>query len=207
MKRILFVAIFMVSSMSLVHSQVASFGLKGGLNFSSFPDIQTGQTVNYTVTSLKDAYTGFHLGLVGYFKLLGFFVQPELLYTQNGREMTLASTTTPNVITFFTQKYSHLSLPVHVGMSFGPIKLGGGPVFSLPLHQWDDLENIDFDQAINNLMLGYQLGVGIKLGGLMVDVRYEGSLNKLGKGLTVGGQTINFDSRPQQFILSLGLMF
>lgn len=207
MKRILFVLLFMVSSITLVHSQIASFGLKGGLNFSSIPDLQRGSTPNHTVSSLTDAYTGFHLGVVGFFRLPGFFLQPELLYTQNGRYMVLTPTATPTQPNHFTQNYSHLAMPIHVGMNLGPIKLGGGPVFSFLLNQWNDLDDMSFDQAMNRLTLGYQLGAGLKLGKLIVDLRYEGSFNNLGTGVTVGGQTIEFDNRPRQFILSLGLLF
>ncbi|HSV75584.1 MAG TPA: hypothetical protein VLH37_00985, partial [Bacteroidales bacterium] len=107
----------------------------------------------------------------------------------------------------FTQNYSHLAMPIHVGMNLGPIKLGGGPVFSFLLNQWNDLDDMSFDQAMNRLTLGYQLGAGLKLGKLIVDLRYEGSFNNLGTGVTVGGQTIEFDNRPRQFILSLGLLF
>ncbi|HSV87102.1 MAG TPA: outer membrane beta-barrel protein [Bacteroidales bacterium] len=207
MKKILITAVIVVFSISAAHSQTASFGLKGGLNFSSISELRTGQSVNYTVSALEDAYTGFHIGVVGFFRLPGFFLQPEFLYTQNGRDMVVIRSATPNVSEHFVQKYSHLTMPVHVGMNLGPIKIGGGPVFNFLLDEWNDLDDISFEQAMNRLTLGYQLGAGLKLGSLIIDFRYEGSFADLGTGVTVGGQTISFDNRPRQYILSLGFLF
>jgi hypothetical protein len=42
---------------------------------------------------------------------------------------------------------------------------------------------------------------------LAVDLRYEGSLSKLGDGMTIGGQKCNFDSRISQWVFGVGYWF
>jgi hypothetical protein len=42
---------------------------------------------------------------------------------------------------------------------------------------------------------------------ISLDVRYEGSLSKLGDSFTVGGQDFNLDARPSQWVFSLGFWF
>jgi len=209
MKRLFVLFLLVVTMANVGIAQRISFGLKGGLNFSSLPELQTTPpTAGYIVSALAESHTGFHAGLTSYFKLAGFFLQPELLYTQTGRNMVLTPTGANPVATSFLQEYAHLTLPVQMGMSIGPLKVGVGPVFSMLLDNWNDLDDdINFDQVVNNTTLGYQVGVGIVLGSLMVDARFEDNLSRLGSGVNIGGQNIAFDTRPRQFILSLGFLF
>lgn len=208
MKRILIALFLSVFVMGTSNAQFASFGLKGGLNFSSLPELQTGQSAGFIVSAMKESQTGFHVGLTSLFRLGGFYLQPELLYTQTSRDMLLTTTGTSPQNQSFTQNYGHLSLPVQVGLSLGPLKIGGGPVLSLLVDQWNDLDdNINFDQVMNDATLGYQLGIGLVLGKLMIDLRFEDSLSRFGTEVNIGGQSIDFDTRPRQYILSVGLLF
>jgi hypothetical protein len=189
-------------------SQSSSFGIKAGLNSTSLPSTQTGSTSDYIVSAFSDSYSGYHFGVTGLFVFRGGFFQPDLLYTQTGRDMLLEFLETEQEKEYFQQKFSHIVLPLHAGAKFGPLKIGAGPVFSFLINDWNDLRTkVEFEQNLNRLTLGYQLGAGLQLGSLMLDFRYEGNLTKFGEGVFVGGQTINFETRPQQFILSLGLLF
>ncbi len=185
-----------------------SFGLKAGLNFSSLPSNISGASPDYIVSSLSDSYTGYHVGIFGQFVFGGGFFQPELLYTQNGRDMLVEFVAPAQEDEYFVEKFSHLALPLHIGIKLGPIKVSAAPVFSLLINNWNDLglEN-DFASNFNNVTMGYQLGAGLQLGSLMLDFRYEGNLTNFGEGVTIGGQTIQYDTRPHQFILSLGFSF
>jgi len=208
MKRILIVLFLSVFVMGTSNAQFASFGLKGGLNFSSLPELQTGQSAGYIVSAMKESQTGFHVGVTSLFRFAGLYLQPELLFTQTERDM-LITTTGPSPQSHpFTQIYRHLSLPVQAGISLGPVKIGGGPVLSLLVDQLNDLDdNINFDQVMNDVTLGYQLGIGLVLGKLMIDLRFEDSLSRFGTEVNIGGQSIDFDTRPRQYILSVGLLF
>ncbi len=185
----------------------AGIGIRGGLNFSSVPSkteliLPNGDGVLQT---LPDSYTGFHFGVVGYFSLLNIFFQPELLYTQTGQDMMVSFTESDEKIEkYYTNTYSHLSIPALAGVSFGPVRVGLGPVASLLLdskHGWDDFV---FDH--NRFTIGYQAMAGVKIGNIMLDFKYEGNLSRLGDGVTVGGVPLDFDTRPRQFILSLGII-
>lgn len=208
MKRLITISAIIVFSATLAHGQYSSFGLKAGLNFTSLPDEINGATSEYIISAFADSFTGYHLGGVALFVFRGGFFQPELLYSQTGRDMRLEFIEPQQEDEYFTQKYSHLVLPLFGGAKFGSLKLGAGPVFSYLLNDWNDLGIEDeFQMELNKLTLGYQLGGGLQLGNLMLDFKYEGNLTKFGEGVTIGGETIKFDTRPHQFILSLGLLF
>lgn len=185
----------------------AGIGIRGGLNFSSVPS-KTELTLpdgDGILQALPDSYTGFHFGVVGYFSLLNIFFQPELLYTQTGQDVMISFTeNSEKADRYYTNTYSHLSIPALAGVNFGPLRVGLGPVGSLLLdskHGWDDIE---FDH--NRFTIGFQAMAGVKLGNIMFDFKYEGSLSRLGDGVTVGGVPLDFDTRPRQFILSLGII-
>lgn len=206
MKRlILFVALGVLAT-GVALSQ--SFGIKAGLNFTNLPSTETGSTSDYIVSAFSDSYTGFHLGVTSLFVFRGGFIQPELLYSQTGRDMRIEYLISEEEDEYFQQKFSHIVLPLQAGAKFGPLKIGAGPVFSYLINDWNDLKaDVELENILNRLTLGYQLGAGLQLGSLMLDFRYEGNLTKFREGITIGGQNINFDTRPQQYILSLGLLF
>jgi hypothetical protein len=207
MKRILSVSILVLLPLFLAAGPF-QFGLKGGMNFSTLPTTVIAQGQGERLSALQDTYSGFHLGLVGSLRFPGFFIQPELLFVQTGRDMYLEFVNNPHEDDYYLLKFHHLSMPVLLGAGIGPLRLGAGPVFSLLLNQ-ADITSLpsDIRPRLKDGTLGYQLGVGLKLGSLLLDVRYEGSLSKLGDGVSIFGSHIDFDMRPRQTIFSIGLLF
>ena len=208
MKRLFLTSVLLVLIFFSSQGQNFNLGLKAGFNFSSLPAEVTGTTPDLSLTAFADAYTGYHVGAMAIYVFRGGFIQPELLFTRTGRDMQLEYTNPQQEEKYFTQEYSHLVLPIYGGAKLGSLKIGAGPVFSYLVNDWNDLGiEEDFEQELQKLTVGYHLGAGLQLGNLMLDFKYQGSLTKFGDGVTLGGQNINFDTRPKQFILSLGLLF
>ncbi len=213
MKNLLIVFVFAFLMTINTNAYGSGFGIRGGLNFSSVSSAKeitlTGIYDGSTITALSDSYTGFHFGIVGYFSLLNVFIQPELLYTQTGQKMSVKHAPVSMDTDFFTNKYSHVSLPVSVGPRFGPLRFGVGPVFSILLDSqqgYDDHlgDNLDFDH--NRASMGYHVLLGLKARNFLLDFKYEGSLSRLSDGVSIGGASFDFDTRPRQFILSVGIL-
>lgn len=209
MKKALFVVIMSVFSVSL--SAQISLGLRGGLNFTKLPS-ETFTVGPAQITTLPDSYTGFHIGLMGQIKLPGFFIQPELLYLATGNEFKYESETAENDI-FFTQRFHRIDVPVLLGWRTGPLRVGAGPVASAVINSSSNLtesdmytDNPDFRERYNSATWGYQLGVGLDLGNIALDLKYEGSLSRFNDGITIGESRYEFDTRPRQIIFSIGLM-
>lgn len=209
MKRIVFLLATIILLPVVSQAQGFGFGLRGGLNFSSLPSAKSVATDEYRYSALADSYTGFHLGVVGQFVFTGFFIQPELLYTRTGLEMRRqVIDATPEQEVYFTQQYDHLNLPILAGAKLGPVKIGAGPVFSLLLGQDNDFPAIgQWRQEMNDVTVGLQLGVGLDLANLILDFKYETSLTAFGDRIEVGDNSFSFDTRPRQFILSIGFLF
>ena len=199
--------------------QASGLGIRGGFNFSSIPSSQevqlgTNGWDNARMEALSDSYTGYHFGVVGYASFLGIFVQPEFLFTHTGQEMALQRRDDLpdgefSREQYFTQEFSHLSLPVVAGLKFGPLRVGIGPVASYMIDSTSGYipegEN-DISFGHNDWTIGYQAMAGLKVGNFLLDLKYEGNLSNFGESMKVGGREFDFDTRPRQFIVSIGLL-
>ena len=194
-------------------SQV-KFGLKAGLSTTNLKmeDVKTltsGET-QYVVNAIKEAKYGYHGGAFVRFSMLGFYVQPELLFASRTDVYTIADAANPTIETLKKQQFNQLDLPIMLGMKLGPVRLNAGPSARLLINSPKDLiDDPDFKTMYNSLTFGYQAGMGIDIiKRLTIDLRYEGSLQKYQTQIeNVAGTKFTLDDRPNAFLLSVGLMF
>lgn len=192
-------------------SQV-KFGLKAGLSTTNIKmeDLKTltsGET-QYVVDAIKGANYGFHGGAFVRFSMLGFYVQPELLFASRTDEYNVTELDNPTVVV--KQQFNQLDIPIMLGLKVGPLRLNAGPSARLLINSPKDLiEDPDFKAMYNKLTFGYQAGIGVDIiKRLTLDLRYEGSLQKYQTQIeNVAGDKFNLDDRPNAFLLSVGLMF
>lgn len=217
-----FVGCIFLAALLLISSndvRASGLGIRGGFNFSSLPSSQevqigTNGWGDRTMEALSDSYTGYHFGVVGHVTFFGLFVQPEFLFTQTGQEMALnIQEDLPDGEfarrQYFTQEFSHLSLPVLAGLTFGPLRVGVGPVASYMIDRTSGYipeEDNDIYFGYNDWTIGYQAMAGLKVGNFLLDLKYEGNLSSFGESIEVRGEEFNFDTRPRQFIVSIGLL-
>ena len=191
------ILILFVSSVT-AFGQSAQFGLKGGLNFGSTGDITTLDNQSFD----GDNRVGFHLGLYSKFKFLGIFVQPELVYTRLNTEYSQDGANTD-------YNFSKLDIPLLVGLDIvGPLSIKAGPAFQLSLNNDLDLDGFEANDPENTFTIGYQIGAGLQLGRLGIDLRYESAFSENDTSVTsdltdIANTQFTIDSRPSQWILSL----
>jgi hypothetical protein len=195
MKKLVLVLLVFLGSLT-AHAQKNGFGLKGGLSSTQ---------VNFEADQLvpSDAQLGYHLGVFARFGGIGFFVQPEVLFTQTSGKFKLelppASSTSP---ANYEAKFNRLDVPVMAGFRILKIiRVMAGPIASFNIDSslkeaGTTVQNIDFKKAT----LGYQTGVGVDLGNLTFEGKYEGGLSKFTEN--VGSYTT--DNRINQWVLSVG---
>jgi hypothetical protein len=215
-KIIIVIAVALFTVVSTTNAQFLKFGIKGGLTSSSVKFDQTTFTSggNDFIAKQGDAKYGFQFGLFARAKVLGLFVQPELLFSHSQSEVLIADVTAGELYSE-TQKFNKIDIPVIVGWKLGPAHFGLGPVASFMLSEKDGLKDKLSDLAdqtttsnFNKATFGYQVGAGLDiLGKIALDVRYEGNLSKLGGGMKLGDKNYSFDQRNPQWIFSVGFFF
>jgi hypothetical protein len=172
------------------------FGVKGGLNYNS----NSIKEVQSDVFSGAKSKTGYHAGVWLRFKLpiLGFYVRPELVYTNLENEVfyKFAAKTT-------SYSFQKIDIPILLGKKiFGIGNVFIGPSFQYILasnFEISDISTVDAD----GFTMGLQFGGGVEFGKLGIDLRWERAFSGIESTFLAGAIERNFDTRINQIIIGL----
>lgn len=170
-------------------------GIKGGANFSKInaDNIQSSTLTGYQVGLFARAGNG-------------FFVQPEVYLSSTGGKFQFQPTSNAG-FQEAKAKFTNLNIPLLFGESFGAksltFRIMAGPIYTAILNKdlnfsaqaqqtYQDIGNY------KNGTLGYQAGVGLDIGAITLDGRYEGSLTKINQA---------YGQRQNLFAVSVGYKF
>jgi hypothetical protein len=196
MKKII-ASLLVIFLAACVHAQSIEAGVKAGINVSTLSKAPNLGDANST--------TGFVFGGFVRTSAAGFFIQPEILLTQRRGVFTDDSSklTVTNTLTY-------LDVPLLFGYKLAVFRFSAGPNFQFLMSANQDapaiLKDPNFSKNnFNSTSVGFQLGVGVNLGKINLDARYDGSIGDLGKTITTqSGQQINYSTRANMFQLTLG---
>ncbi|EAQ99603.1 porin family protein [Maribacter sp. HTCC2170] len=195
MKKTILLAVFAMVSLAATAQSGTGFGIKGGLNYNA-----NGDYFDAAEDAIKDPSRniGYHIGLWG---KIGnrLYVRPELVYTK-----------TKSDYDGDTFDMSKLDVPVLVGTKIiGPLHVFAGPAFQYILES--EFDGISSNKIENDFTVGLNIGAGVNLGKLGVDVRYERGFSNNEADFISGNVTeLNpnrVDTRPDQLIVSLSVKF
>ena len=205
-KKLIFASLALgLMSISGIQAQekTASFGFKGGLNFSN---LYTDQVDDNNVL------TGFNAGLYAKFPIAkGIAIQPEISYTTKGAELVYN-----NAFAKGTSKFNvnYIEVPVllvmnitdnfnvHVGPYAAYMVSGKTETDSNIFSSQNQLDTNDF----NKFDAGIAGGVGVDLDALNFGVRYNYGLTNIGKERNFGGTNYTFpDAKNSVLSVYVGL--
>lgn len=189
-KYLLSLAVLLVAGISA--KAQFTLGLKGGVSVSKL------NTDDYAQSSIA----GYQFGAFARFGK-GLFLEPEIYAGSKGGKFNYESNGT-NAGGDAKVRFTTLDVPVLIGQSFGVSSLNlrvmAGPVYSYVLDRNTSFSN-NLGAAYkdlgdyNNSTLGYQAGVGVDLGNIALDARYEGGLTSINK---------KYGERPNLFNFTIG---
>ncbi len=201
-KVLLLAAIAILPAVSFAQGSF-QFGIKGGVNLSKFSfgsDVVTtrlnangspavgvnGQQVRDNLRESLNSRTGTAFGVYARFGS-NLYIQPEVLYSTKASSFDIIRTdngqTTTQTVNISTTSFD---VPVLLGLKGGPLRVVAGPVFSFRVG-----DNQRFSEALrqyttgslndawSKAYYGYQIGGGLDLGRLGIDVRREGSISDI----------------------------
>ncbi|TVZ51918.1 outer membrane beta-barrel protein [Dokdonia sp. Hel_I_53] len=200
MKKVL-IAVLLLSSIAAT-SQSSGFGIKGGLNYGSVGDLEFSSIIG-SESYNKERQAGYHAGIFYKASFSGIFLQPEVLYTKINTDYESRNAGSGQDYNFEVQK---LDIPVLLGLKIvGPLNIKAGPSFQYILDTGFENTNIDFEDPEKQFTVGYQLGIGLTLGQVGLDLRYEGAFteNTIISSSNIQDSGFTVDSRPSQLILSI----
>lgn len=214
-----FVLALAVATLSIT-SAMAGNGLFGVLNVGGrIGIISSSENIPTTSEGVKDAITAEGTGWTGNvfarinIPKTAFYLQPELQYTNT----TINIPSVDDLIGKGEQKESHsyVDLPVLVGAEFGlgslvSVRLNAGPVFPIASEKgFRDLTEQDFVNAWDRFKADKQMtwtaGLGVKVLGIIAEVRYNGNFNNGTIDTSDIQNSIN--TQRTSWNLSVGLIF
>ena len=201
--KVIFTCLLCAITLTSVQAQKKgfAFGIKGGVNLSrlSMGDVFTtryddagnpylgydGKEVKDNLKKSFDTRTGFVGGIYARFGRV-LFIQPEVLVSTKGGSFDIVKTDGDVPVTQTVKvKYSNIDVPILIGIKGGPIRFLAGPVTSFRIGDNQKLSDAfryytsDLSNSLSEATFGYQLGVGLDLGSISIDVRKEGSFTDL----------------------------
>ena len=170
------------------YSQGFEIGIKGGLNITAAGAVKN--LVPGVGISSKNTYNG---GVYGRFKikLIGVFVQPELVYNTRGYNFNITEPITNTTINIKQQAY-YIDVPVLVGLKmFKFLRVYAGPNFQYLLK--NEITGINdivgFEKKdMKKANTGVQLGFGLDLSKFRVDVKYDFNPTDMGSPFSYQNQ-------------------
>lgn len=187
----LLIVFFVLFSVGITQAQ-SGIGIKGGVNLSNV--YTEAGSLGDNIKESLDTRTGFTFGVFG---RIGkkLYLQPEVLVATRGGEVEIQPLGggSPELVDV---KYTNLDIPILIG--FRPVKflrIMGGPVASVKLSEDMKLRDAlgeyttNTGDAFKNATYGYQFGIGVKVLGIDVDLRREGSLSDINQ--------LKFTQEPQ----------
>jgi hypothetical protein len=204
MKRILLISGLLIGSIYFLAAQ-SQIGVKLGVSSYDLPTDVLELNSRDLKLSIEGANYGIHFGLYGRIGILGFYLQPEVLFNSNSVQYRVDDFDQNSTIEEIrTEKYQNIDIPVLVMFAPSIFRVYAGPVGHYFLYSSSALSTIEgFKEEFKTLKYGYQAGLGIQIGALMVDARYEGNFNKYGDHITIDGEPFSFSSTPSRIMISL----
>jgi hypothetical protein len=197
MKKLILITLFALLATNLAFAQDENFslGIKAGLNGSFIGKIPD-------QVERDGVFPGFVGGIYARFNTRGgtnLYFQPEVVFSQTGARGKFSSTV--GFVTTsgdFRTTLNNVDVPFLVGLRLGikgvGVRVNGGPVMSYAFSakrkitgtvENDGSINIDVNEtitdAINQFQAGIQAGVGVDLGRINLDLRYQYNFTKLYK--------------------------
>lgn len=198
MKKILLILCLAFGLSQTTNAQL-NFGIKGGVNYNNNGDVTFSSAGNDVVNGAKSK-SGFHAGLWfrGKIPLLGLYLRPEIVYTQVKSEYLYKGTNTD-------YDFKKLDVPVLVGTKFlGIANAFIGPSFQYIIDDnftFSDLSTDEFDK----FSVGMQMGFGVELGALGVDVRWERGFSDSEAIFVDNTTNVTIDNRTNQIIFGVSI--
>ncbi|MGB0880538.1 MAG: outer membrane beta-barrel protein [Polaribacter sp.] len=195
MKKLILCMCFAFGVSQISNAQI-QFGVKGGINYNS----NSIKDVSEDVFDNAKSKAGYHAGIWLRAKIpaIGFYIRPELVYTNLENEVLYTTTSTTT-----TYSFQKIDIPVLLGKKiFGIGNVYIGPSFQYILDSDFNISDIP-DVEGDGFTVGLQFGGGVELGKLGIDVRWERAFSDIESSFLSGTTNINFDTRVNQIIISL----
>lgn len=129
---------------------------------------------------------GYQIGGFIRARVNNLYVQPEVLLSKTQNQLVFLN---HGGVSGFNPKadfeFTSLNIPLDIGFYIGNLRVESGPAISILLEgkQFFLNEQLDITEDFNKVSLQYNIGAGLDLNDVLIDVNYEFGLSKTGESL------------------------
>lgn len=205
MRKSIFLALALLTS-TISYAQFVNIGPKVGFSSSKLT-MEEAELIRSGASTI-----GFHAGAFVRISFVGLYLQPEVLFTSSGGRIEVRDQVEDTFEEIQELNYNKIDVPIMIGAKLGDVlRINAGPTFSYILKEDARSEGAvattqEVSTNYENATVGYQLGIGLDIGKIVIDARYEDNLSKLGDSVRFGNRTFDTDYRNSQYMVSLGFM-
>ncbi len=150
----------------------------------------------------------------GFFARIGkqFYLQPELMVSSKGGKLVVFESELFNTRKTIDYRSTYLDVPVLLGARIGKtVRINAGPMATFLINEDKDFRenfNEENEPAFSKAIVGYQAGLGVDIGKVNLDLRYEGNLNDVFNIHYDNAQTeARFAAKGNLFLFTVGFRF
>ncbi len=213
MKKILFNLVAWCCFLPLAQTQV-SFGLRIGASPSvnpSAPPLFTNREdpANESLFDVQQVDYSNQFGILVRSEYHRFWFMGEALYGQSTSQYSFRYTyrsREENKTDLYKLKKSYLQMPVTAGVKLGLFEVFSGFFVSRDLEVENEMTQMNkYSINASSWQLGWHSGVGLNLGMVLLDVRYQQEFNNYGSGQYLNSQELVLKNVPAHLTATLGL--
>ena len=136
-----------------------------------------------------------------------FFLEGEVCFTQK-KSLYMLDYLMPSEINrdvqYMKESENTIMVPVNIGVSLGSFDVTSGLTAMTTFSKKNELAHVDgFNQKVNQVQIGWQGGVRYAFHRVLFGVQYQGSLNVVGQGMSVKGQSLELKNVPGNVVFSI----
>ena len=214
MKTFLFFALTLCCYLPQLSAQT-SFGLRLGMSPDCAPGsayliVNRNNPIHECIFNVERVQFSGHVGLVARVDRERFWFMAETLYGKTKEQYSFKYTyrSAEQARQTYTVQKTTLDVPLSAGVKFGLLEVFSGLVLSKDLVQKGDLKGMDnYAMSSPSFRFGWHSGIGVHVGAVMVDVRYQQSFANYGANQFVGDQELGLQSIADRVMISTGLFF
>ncbi|MDX1640470.1 MAG: porin family protein [Balneolaceae bacterium] len=187
-----------------IHAQDRHFGIKGGGAAYQMTSEFGG------VSSTSEPKVGFAAGIYGDFPINRILsIQPEVVFVQKGGEESNSSVGTSSITLNYVDVPLLLKINAPLEGNFKPYIFGGPYAgYLVDASSEADGNSVDINELLEELHYGLKVGVGIRLGNIVVDARYDmGYADIYAEDVDFGGGDADVKLLTEGIIISVGIAF
>ncbi len=207
MKKLVTIFTLVGSLISQSHSQI-SFGLRVGMSPKISPGtshlvVNRNNPANESLFNLQDvSYTG-QIGLLIRRDGQHFWFMAEVLYGKSTTRYSMRSTSEIGDPTLYREKRSFIDIPCTAGVTIGKVEIFSGFNVTKDLQIESELAKLNgFNMALPTATMGWHSGVGVNLGNILIDLRYQQQFCNYGQGRFLNGEELLLKNAPGRVIAS-----